>query len=110
MSGSTIPAFLVAQVDVKDLADYIARYALPSAGPLQKHGGEILVASPTLQIKEGSWHGNWTVVIRFPDMVAAQAYYEDPDYAPLKALRINELAKSSNLILVGGFDPVALGL
>ena len=110
MSELTPPAYLMAQIEIKDPADYIARYGMPAMSVLQQHGAEVLVAAPAPQVKEGSWPGNWTVLIRFPSMTAAREFYDAQAYAPLKALRINELTTSGNLILVEGFDPAALGL
>ena len=45
---------------------------------------------------EGEWNGNWTVVIQFPSMESAVAFYESEGYAPLRALRIDELTEWAN--------------
>ena len=42
------------------------------------------------------------VVIEFPDRVAAQAWYDDPDYQPLKELR--RTGSQLDLVLVDGLE------
>jgi uncharacterized protein (DUF1330 family) len=59
---------------------------------------------------EGEWGGNWTVVIRFPSKVVAEEWYNSPEYQPLKELRIDDLTEGGSVVLVDGFDPVALGI
>ena len=42
------------------------------------------------------------VVIEFPSRVAAQAWYDDPDYQPLKELR--RTGSQLDFVLVDGLD------
>jgi uncharacterized protein (DUF1330 family) len=98
------PTYLIAQIDVKDLARYRAEYGKAVAAQLPQFGAELLVGSSAFDALEGQWPGNWTVVIRFPSREAALAWYDSRDYEPLKALRISELTAGANLILVAGRD------
>jgi uncharacterized protein (DUF1330 family) len=68
----------------------------------------VVALSPAPKVLEGIWGGNWTVVIRFPSMAVAEAWYNSPEYQPLKDLRINELTEGGALVFVEGFDPAAL--
>ena len=104
------PAYLVAQLEIKNREEYIQRYGLPILAMFEDVGAEVLAASPAPKVLEGEWAGNWTVVIRFPSMQAAQDWYNSPEYQPLKELRINELTEGGSVALVEGFDPVALGI
>lgn len=104
------PAYLVVQLDIKNQEDYLQRYGLPMLAMFEDKGAEVLAVSPAPIILEGAWTGNWTVVVRFPSMRAAENWYESPEYQPLKELRINELTESGSAVLVDGFDPVALGI
>jgi uncharacterized protein (DUF1330 family) len=99
------PAYLIAQLEVTDVADYVDRYGKPLRAQLEEIGAELLVTSPDAEGLEGEWPGNWTVVIRFPSREIAVDWYESPDYAPLKRLRIEDLTESGNLILVPGRGP-----
>lgn len=102
------PGYLIAQIRVKDFADYFERYARHVIPMLAQIGGEVLVASPSAECREGAWPANWTVVIRFPSLKAARDFYASPEYAPLKALRIDELTDGCAVVLAAGFDPAAL--
>jgi uncharacterized protein (DUF1330 family) len=65
---------------------------LPKAGALAaKHGGKALIggnSTPRLLALEGAEEPPLGVVIlEFPSLEQAQAWHDDPDYAPLKQLR-----------------------
>ncbi|GLX77216.1 hypothetical protein tinsulaeT_05560 [Thalassotalea insulae] len=55
----------------------------------QSFGGEYVVMGGNSQIKEGSWSPVMPVIIKFPTMEAANAWYDSEEYAPLKALRMS---------------------
>lgn len=103
-----LPCYLVAQIDIKDYADYLERYARTVVAQIEASGGEVLAADPAAELLEGSWSGNWTVLIRFPDGDSARAWYGSADYEPLKRLRIDELTRSGNAVFVAGFDKSVL--
>ncbi len=67
-------------------------------------GAEVLVASRAANALEGELTWNWTVVIRFPSEEAATAWYDSPEYAPLKTIRTQELTEGGSLALVPGID------
>ena len=103
------PGYIVAQITVKNYQKYITEYGRPLAAMVRQFGGEILVATNQAIALEGSWHGNWTVIIRFPSVDAAQACYGSPDYAPLKDNRVGSLTTDGNVVvfkglLTGGVD------
>ncbi len=104
------PAYLVVQLEIKNQEEYVQRYGLPILAMFEDVGAEVLAVSPAPVVLEGEWNGNWTVVIRFPGMQAAQDWYKSPEYQALKELRINELTEGGTAVLVAGFDPVALGI
>ena len=104
------PAYLIVALHVKDHEDYLARYGAPVAAMLSDAGAEILVATPTVDVLEDDYAANWTVVVRFPDIETARAWYHGADYEPLKKLRREVLTGGGSVVLAEGFDPVALGL
>jgi uncharacterized protein (DUF1330 family) len=57
-----------------------------SAVPL-KHGGEYLVRGGATRVLEGDWDPQSLVVVRFPNQLALNAFWDDPEYQPLKELR-----------------------
>jgi uncharacterized protein (DUF1330 family) len=96
------PVYLVAQIDTEDLPRYRAEYGKHVVPLIAEHGGELLVGSAEAEVLEGTWSGNWTVVIRFPSREAARGWYESAAYAPLKRARIETLTRGANLVLVPG--------
>ena len=53
-----------------------------------------------VQTLEGPEENRRIVVIEFPSLEAARAFYESPDYGPVMALR--HAAATSEMILVDG--------
>ena len=49
---------------------------------------------------EGDWEPTRLVVLEFPDMASLRAWYDSPEYAPLKVLR--QGAADGRLIAVEG--------
>jgi uncharacterized protein (DUF1330 family) len=104
MNDSTKSTYLVVQLNVKNHQEYIQRYAMSVLAMFKKIGAEVIAASAP-KVLEGEWEGNWTVVIRFPNMSAAEEWYNSPEYQPLKELRKKELTVSGSAVLVEGFNP-----
>ena len=94
-----MPAYVIAQIEVTDtkaFEDY--RRRVPDT--IAKYGGEYVVRGGALEVLEGNWAHPRCVIIRFPSMERARAWYESPDYAGPKALRRS--ASRGNLVLVEG--------
>lgn len=53
MTSTPIPAYLVAQIDIKAYQGYTQRSAIPVIAMLQPAGAEVLAASPTPTVLEG---------------------------------------------------------
>lgn len=95
------------QINMKNPEEFMERYAQHVFPIMDKFGVQMIAGSPTPQTKEGGFDGNWAAVIRFPSMEVAEAWYNSPEYQPLKDLRINELTDGGGVVFVGGFDPAA---
>jgi uncharacterized protein (DUF1330 family) len=92
-------AYLIVDVRLKDAAAYEAyKAAVPAL--IARHGGEYLVRGGALEVLEGTWQPTRLVLFRFPDRAAIHAFMNDPDYAPLKALR-HRLAEA-DMVAVDG--------
>lgn len=73
-----MPVYAVVQVDVKNAEEY-AKYAEIAGVTVAKFGGEFLARGGEVQVMEGETRDR-CVIIRFPDMATAQAFYHSDDY------------------------------
>lgn len=108
MSTTTPPAYFILQSKAKSFEAVMERYVSPVSPILEKYEGQVIVFSAAPQVLEGNWDGNWAVVVQFPSMERAQAFYNSAEYHPLHDLRINELTEDSRALLVEGMDTTAM--
>lgn len=92
-------AYLIADIDTHD-PDLAAEYRRQVKPLIERLGGTYLVRGGDAQVMEGTWQPNRLVVIAFPSMAQAQAFYDSPDYAPVKDLRLR--SSNGNLVIVEG--------
>jgi len=79
-------AYIVVQVDVKDPGRY-ERYKSMVPPTLAKYGGRFIVRGGKTETLEGDWAPARFVVVEFPNLEQAKAWWASPDYAEAKALR-----------------------
>ena len=94
-----MPAYLISDVTVKD-ADAFQAYRSRAAASIERHGGRYLVRGGAIDTLEGSWAPTTIIVVEFPDLERARAWYGSPEYAAALAFRDDALSR--NLILVNG--------
>ena len=94
-----MPAYMIVNIDVQN-PKLLEEYRAKVPALIQKHGGEYLVRGGNFVVVEGDWRPSRLVLFRFPDMAALQAFYNDPEYQPLKDLR--ERAAKTDMIFVEG--------
>jgi uncharacterized protein (DUF1330 family) len=97
-----MPAFVIGWLDAEDWA-WLRDYAPPTARLIAKHGGAYRVRGGARQRLEGERAlPDAFVMLEFPTLEAARAWYEDPEYGPLIRLR-REHARTE-LVLVEGLS------
>jgi uncharacterized protein (DUF1330 family) len=94
-------AYLIAQVDVKDPARYEAYKAGVSA-VIAAYGGEYIVRGGAVETMEGEAPSGRVIVLKFPSMEQARAFYHSDEYADLLALRLE--VTESRLFIVEGAE------
>ncbi len=94
-----MPAYVVADIEVKDAAGYDA-YKRGVAATVEQYGGRFLVRGGEATPLEGDWAPSRLVIIEFPTMEALRGWYRSPAYAPLLKLRM--AASDGRLIAVEG--------
>lgn len=97
-------AYLVANIEVTDPEGY-REYARQAGPTVAKYGGRYLVRGGPAQLKEGEWQIHRLVVVEFPSMERALAWYDSPEYAPVKPLR--QRYARSRMAFVEGYTPPA---
>lgn len=81
-----MPAYVVVDVERTDL-DAAARYTALAGPSVERHGGRYLARGGALRVLEEDWEPERLVVIEFPSVDAAQAWYDSDDYAEARAVR-----------------------
>lgn len=79
-------AYLLAQIEVRDRETY-RQYTARTPAIIAKHGGRFLVRGGETEILEGEGAGRRIVVLEFPSMEAARAFYYSPEYQQAKEIR-----------------------
>ena len=92
-------AYVIADVTVKN-PDAYAEYRKQVLPTITKYGGRFIVRGGAHETLEGDWRPGRVVVIEFPDMETARAWYRSKEYGPLVKLR--QGASSGRLVLVEG--------
>lgn len=69
---------------------------------LDPFGGRFLIHGGTVEVLEGSWPGD-VILVEFPTMEHARAFYDSPAYREIKPLRTDHL--EGEMILVQGCEP-----
>lgn len=94
-------AYLINKFDIVDelmFDDYVAK-VMPL---IAKHHGKVLVGNKAACRLEGPAPG-MHVVISFPSEEGAMAFYNDPAYEPVKAIRLSSTINRS-AVLSAGFE------
>jgi uncharacterized protein (DUF1330 family) len=94
-----MPAYVLVDIEVLDKERY-ERYKQPSTAALATHGGRFIVRGGNVETLEGTWSPKRLVIIEFPSLERAKAWWDSPDYAEARALR--RATARSQLIVVEG--------
>lgn len=94
-------AYLFVDLDIHDPSAYEA-YKQQVPALVARHGGTYLARGAGFDVLEGEWQPHRLVMFRFPDRASIHRFMEDPDYAPLKALR--QRVATTRAIAFDGLD------
>lgn len=94
-----MPAYIVVQVEVEDPARYEDYKAMvPSS--LAPFGGRFIVRGGKVETLEGDWAPKRFVMVEFPSVENAKAWWDSPEYKDAKALR-QATAKTQMIVVEG---------
>jgi uncharacterized protein (DUF1330 family) len=91
-------AYWIVQIDLTDREAFQA-YGKVVPEVLARFGGRYIIRAGAQEVVEGRMRSR-SVVIEFPDLAAARACYESPEYQAIKPLR--EAASSGDICVVEG--------
>jgi uncharacterized protein (DUF1330 family) len=94
-----MPAYVIVNVTVHDPARYeeYKRLATPT---VSAYGGRYVARGGLVDVREGGWSPSRLVVLEFPDVERARAWWESPEYAPAKAVR--QSCAATELVITDG--------
>ena len=81
-----MPAYVIVNITVRDPVRYeeYKRLATPS---VSAYGGRYVARGGAVDVREGDWSPSRLVVLEFPTVQQARAWWDSPEYAPAKAVR-----------------------
>jgi len=94
-----VSAFIVVEVDVADKERY-ETYKQMVPPSLEAFGGKFLVPGGSVETLEGEWLPKRLVIVEFPSMAEARAWWGSEEYAEAKALR--QATAQTKMILAEG--------
>jgi uncharacterized protein (DUF1330 family) len=94
-----MPAYAVGNVVVSN-PDAMMKYVERMPALMAKYKGRILANDRAPTLVEGQAPVGSTIVIEFPDVATAKAFYADPEYKTAKGFRVG--AATLNLVIVAG--------
>ena len=97
-------AYIIARVEVRDWDRY-RDYMKHTPRVIARFGGQFIVRGAEIHTFEGPPETRRIVVIEFPSLEQAKAFYASDEYGAVKALR--EGAGEGQFMAMDGFDPAA---
>lgn len=92
-------AYLIVDVKIHDPKRY-EDYKKLTPGSLVPYDGKFIVRGGNAETIEGDWEPGRIVVVEFPSIEKAKAWWSSAGYAPAKALR--QATSHTRMILVEG--------
>ncbi|WP_333818894.1 DUF1330 domain-containing protein [Ohtaekwangia sp.] len=94
-------AYIIVDVNITDPALY-EDYKKLTPGSLIPYEGKFIVRGGMTETLEGDWIPGRIVILEFPSVEKARAWWSSDTYAPAKALR--QSASITRMILAEGFE------
>jgi len=93
-------AYAIGRLEMRD-PSWRQEYGPKTAALVEKHGGKYLVRGDAMERLEGTGQlPSVVVVLEFPSLEHARAWYNDPEYAPL--IKLRQTGSDLDFILVEG--------
>jgi uncharacterized protein (DUF1330 family) len=96
-----MPAYIIVEVSIHSPKEY-EDYKKLTPTSLIPFEGKFVVRGGQAETLEGDWNPERIVVLEFPTLEKAKAWWNSEQYAPAKALR--HRTANSKMIVVPGFE------
>ena len=96
-----MPAYIVVEVEVLD-PDRYENYKAMVPPSLEAYSGRFVVRGGNVETLEGDGSPKRFVIVEFPSVDKAKAWWDSPEYADAKALR--QATAKTQMIVVEGVD------
>jgi uncharacterized protein (DUF1330 family) len=97
-----VAAYLVVDIDIHDPERY-KRYIQMAPPSIALYGGRYLTRGGETIVLEGDWVPKRFVILEFPSVERARAWWSSPEYAEAKALR--QATATTRMVLTEGLPP-----
>jgi uncharacterized protein (DUF1330 family) len=95
-------AYVILTEEIHD-PDGMRAYEKASTPAVVESGAKVLAVDPSPELLEGSWPGTRTVMLEFPSVDEARAWYDSASYQAARPLR--QAAADCNVVILAGFEP-----
>lgn len=92
-------AYVIVDIQVTDPAGY-AEYRQLAPPIVAAYGGKYLVRGGALETLEGDWAPQRLVILEFPSVAQAKAWWDSPEYRPAREMR--QRTTISKMVVVEG--------
>jgi uncharacterized protein (DUF1330 family) len=96
-----MPAYIIVDITITDPGEY-EEYKKHTPGSLVPFDGKFIVRGGESVTLEGEWNPQRIVVVEFPTLEKAKAWWNSPLYAPAKLIR--QRAAHTRMIAVQGIN------
>jgi uncharacterized protein (DUF1330 family) len=94
-----MPAYVIVEISITDPATY-EEYKKLTPGSMAPYGGKFIVRGGATETLEGDWKPERIVVLEFPSIEKAKAWYHSTEYTAAKQIRWK--ASTGKIILAEG--------
>jgi uncharacterized protein (DUF1330 family) len=94
-------AYFISDASLKN-REALEIFRARAASSISRYGGRYLARAGSVEPVEGSWKPSAIIIIEFPDLERARAWYRSAEYAT--ALAVRDDAISRDMILVEGMS------
>ncbi len=95
-------AYVIADIEVTEPVEYEEYKRLAGPTP-EKFGGRYIVRGAPVEVLEGEWMPKRFVILEFPSLEQAKAWYHSEEYSKARAIR--RRTATARVIVVDGVKP-----